>query len=133
MRPMAWWWWVALIVGCKITEDEWPEKSAEAQCKFAERCSTSQFYYHFEDVKDCVADALDTWDDVKDYYDEECIYDDDAAKACLKALDRSCKKAGQEYEEVFEACFEVWDCDDDFTFTDGRPGPGQPLPGDPDA
>lgn len=108
---------LVLASSCGISEDKWPDKSAKAQCKFAERCSTAQFYYNYDDVGACVDDTLEFWEEYEDFY-LTCDFDADKAKACLKALDTRCKKAGQTYDDLFETCFEVWDCGDDFSDTD---------------
>lgn len=55
---------------------------------------------------------MDSWEDSEDYYDG-CDFDKDKAQDCLNALSTStCKEAGDDYEDLFEDCGEVWDCQD---------------------
>lgn len=101
------------LSSCKLDEDRWPEKIAKAECQFAEKCDKASFYYNYRDLDTCVQHELRIWEEHTEFYEEQCIFDRNQAKACLKALDRSCKKAGREYDELFKACFEVWDCLDE--------------------
>ena len=50
---------VVLATGCvgTVNEKNWGAKSARISCKLAKRCSTSQFYYHYDDLSECIDDA----------------------------------------------------------------------------
>jgi len=99
-----------LAASCKMTEERWPDKIAKASCKFEERCHTASFYYNYRDVDQCVEHELQIWQEHTDFYEKDCTFQPDLAKDCLRALDRRCKKAGREYDELFQVCLEVWDC-----------------------
>ena len=114
---------VGVLVACGgVKQEDWNEASAEASCKYSKRCSTANFYYNFEDVDACVSNTVTMLNELDDYY-TDCLFDDDAAKKCLKALDASCKSTGQNYDDVRAPCYEVWDCAQDFTPADDTAKP----------
>ena len=54
--------WLGLVslVGCLVTslgcgpsEKAWAQRSAKLSCKLAKRCSTSQFYYNYDNIEEC--------------------------------------------------------------------------------
>lgn len=110
MRPIPLLLILTCAVSCKLDEERWPAKIAKAECKFAERCNAASFYYNYRDVDTCVEHELRIWEEHTEFYEKDCIFDRDQARDCLDALNRRCKSAGREYDQLFAACFEVWDC-----------------------
>ena len=103
---------VALATGCfgKANEKNWPEKSAKVSCRMAKRCSTSQFYFHYDNMGDCVDAAMDLYDDRSDFYEDNCELDKQEARRCIKLMKRSCKAIGSDYDELYDVCSSVWLC-----------------------
>ncbi len=114
---------VGMLVGCgKVKQDNWNEASAKASCKYSKRCSSANFYYNFDSVDTCVSTTVTMLDELDEYY-ANCLYNEDKAKECLKALDASCKTTGQEYDTLRAPCYEVWDCAEDFSPIDDTAKP----------
>jgi hypothetical protein len=106
-------WWLPLFVallGSCVTEKGWPDRAAKVSCKFAKRCSTSQFYFTFDDMADCIDSTQDQFRAQEDFQEDNCTFDKKQARDCLKALRGSCKAIGKDYDALYQACFEVWDC-----------------------
>ncbi len=106
---------VALLASCFVSanEDNWWDQSDAATCKFYKRCYTYAFYYDYDDVPDCIDEALDYRDDneeIYEYFEDECDFDEEKAKSCLSLLGSTCKTAAED-DDYFEDCDEVWDCD----------------------
>ena len=102
--------WFATSLGCGVNEKKWDVKSAKVSCKMAKRCSTSQFYYNYDNLEECVDDALEQNEDQYEDYVDECFFDPKQARACLKAMRGSCKSIGLDYETLYDACYKVWEC-----------------------
>jgi len=96
-----------------VNEKNWEDRYAKNRCQFAKSCEKATFWYNYADMDECVSDQVDLQGEL-DY--SGCDFDKKMAKECISALNTRCKAAGAEYEELFSACFEVWDCgssDDD--------------------
>lgn len=105
---------LTLAVGCGgIKEDNWSDKVSDAYCSFQKRCNSADFYNNFADVKSCSEANVEMLADLDSYYDA-CLFDKKQARSCLKALNNSCKDVGSNFEELFQPCYEVWDCPLDF-------------------
>jgi hypothetical protein len=107
---------VPLLVSCSfgggVTKSNWGDQYAQKSCAFSKRCAPILFYYAYDDMDECKDEYLDAWEDSEDYYDD-CDFDKDKAQDCLnKMSSTTCKEAGEDYEDVFEDCAEVWDCGD---------------------
>lgn len=103
-----------LAVGCgRVTEDNWSETVSDSYCTFQKRCNAAEFFSNFDDVQTCSDANLDMLAELDSYYDA-CLFDKKQARQCLKALDSRCKEAGANFEELFQPCYEVWDCPLDF-------------------
>ena len=97
-------------MGCGPSEDAWAQRSAKLSCKLAKRCSTSQFYFNYDNVEECVDDALEQNEDRQDFYDDECVFNKKEARECYAAMKNSCKNIGKDYEQLYDACSRVWNC-----------------------
>lgn len=111
------------LLSGKPDADDWAEDYAKATCDFSKRCMSAYFWYEFDDVKDCVDEYTDDIEDYQEFLEENCEFDEDKAADCLSLLGGSCKSAGEDLDDIFEACNEAWDCrdggyyDDDSTYT----------------
>ena len=105
----------ALLGGCSVNEDSWPNKYAHATCDFAKRCSSAYFFYEYDNVNDCVDEYKDYWEEYGASRYADCNFDQGKAKDCLNSLDRSCKAAGSDYDDLFDDCYDVWDCGDGYS------------------
>ncbi|MFT4624675.1 MAG: hypothetical protein ACI8PZ_003334 [Myxococcota bacterium] len=103
---------IALGTGCfgKANEKNWGEKSSRVSCKMAKRCSTSQFFFHYDNMADCMDDAMDLYDDRADFYEDNCEFDKKQARKCIRLMKNSCKSIGGEYDELYDVCSTVWAC-----------------------
>ena len=114
--------WFVTSSGCGVTEKKWDMKSAKVSCKMAKRCSTAQFFYNYDNLEECVDDALEQNEDRYEDYIDECFFDPKQARACLKAMRSTCKSIGADYEELYDACYKVWECQEvEFDSATGMP------------
>lgn len=98
------------LTACKLTAENWPEKSGKAACDYEQRCNATEFYSYFESGRDCEDENLEYWEDYGwDTYGD-CDFDEEKAKACLDAYDLSCKDAGKHIEDWNEDCSQVFEC-----------------------
>lgn len=103
---------LGVFIGCStfgVDQDNYPDRIAAASCDFSQRCMAAAFYYTYDDADECIDEGMDAWEDAEDYY-EDCDFDDGKATECLEAYASDCKTAGEDYEDIFEPCAEVWDC-----------------------
>ncbi len=107
-----------------VKEENWPEKAADVSCHFAKRCDTANFWAQFDDVEHCIAETKDLLEDEADLYDG-CTFDSKNAGDCLSAMRSNCKEAGQSYDALFAACYDVWVCENGRPF-DTATGPSLP-------
>lgn len=101
---------VALLVLCscsRFSEEKWFERSARVSCKTARRCDTTNFWYHYDSLGACIDETKAT---SLELY-AGCVYDKAAAKDCEHAMEWSCKKIGERYDELQSLCAAVWACD----------------------
>lgn len=103
---------LALGTGCfgKANEKNWREKSAKVSCKMSKRCSTSQFFFHFDSLDDCIDEAQDLYDDEAEFLEYNCEFDKKQARKCIRLMKRSCKAIGSEYDDLYDVCSTVWAC-----------------------
>ena len=101
---------LAAMTGCKVTEENWPEKIAKAECAYRERCAAADFWYYYESGRDCEDEYIDRWDEFGSKIYSECDFNEEKAKDCLDAMDSSCKDVGEQYDDWDETCYEVWEC-----------------------
>ena len=117
---------VAVGTGCfgGANENNWREKSATVSCSMAKRCSTSQFYFHYDSMSDCVDEAQDLYDDQADFLENSCEFDKKQARKCIRLMKRSCKKIGGEYDDLYDVCSQVWSCSSEMPVDTGTTGGG---------
>lgn len=101
---------LATLSACKITEENYPEKVAKAQCDYLERCTASTFWYYYESGRDCEDEFMDRWEDYGSITYKDCDFNEEEAKACLDALDMSCRDVGEQYDDWDESCYAVYEC-----------------------
>lgn len=111
-----------LVASCGVNEKRYNKKVSKAFCKWEERCESADFYDNFDSVKACSDAQEQQLAKLDEYYTAKCTFDNKKAKACIKALKSSCKDSAAEFETLFQPCYEVWDCAQDFNAsTDSSP------------
>lgn len=101
---------LGLLAACGVNEKNWGDRYAEALCDFESRCARADFFDGYDDRKECRTEVREAWDDVVDYYRENCEFSRPDAQECLAWLHGSCKDAGTHYDDMAEDCADVWDC-----------------------
>jgi hypothetical protein len=98
---------VLLALGAcgRFKEENWPETAARASCETFRRCNPLSFYSSYDSVGEC-ADQTQ----VEPPQASGCTYDPEIARECLDALGWSCRKLGEQVEEVDALCLSVWAC-----------------------
>jgi hypothetical protein len=91
-----------------VTEKNWEDRYAKNRCQFAKSCEKATFYFNYADMDECVGHQIKLYNERDDH--AGCTFDKKMAKDCVSALNSRCKVAGADYESLFAACYEVWDC-----------------------
>lgn len=105
---------LALASGCgvftQVDEDNFAEVYAEETCKQVKRCYRAQYDGEFDgDLDECVDNGVEYWEDLEDYLDD-CDFDDDKAKDCIRAISgASCEELWDD-EDLLDDCWEVYSC-----------------------
>lgn len=105
-----------VLAGCSllsgpVTEDNYFEQAAIQSCKLYKDCYAAYFYSEYDDIDDCVDGTLDAGEDYQDFVEDECDFDEDNAADCLAEYKgMSCEDVYDDYEDIYDACSEVWDC-----------------------
>ena len=93
------------LAACGISEDKYPEKAAEALCKYSEECYAAEFESYYGSIKECTA-TFSTYLSTGDYY-ADCEYSASNAKKCINAFSK--RDCGEDYSEE-PACDDIYDC-----------------------
>lgn len=100
---------LGLLPACGVSAENWSTRSAKATCAFQEKCATANYWAQWVDKNDCLNQTEQALD-AEALANAACLFDEDQARACLKALGSSCKKAGENAETLFEPCYHVYNC-----------------------
>ena len=92
-----------------VNEKNWEDRYAKNRCQFAKSCEKATFWFNYADMDECIDHQLTLYNETDDLY-SGCTFDKKMAKECVSALNSSCKTAGADYDVLFAACYEVWDC-----------------------
>ena len=98
------------LTACAVDRESWPDKYAKALCDFEKSCAAAQFYYLYDDTRDCLDEQEDYWKSYGEQAFETCTFDAGKAEECLDTLKSSCKDIGNDLNDFDPACDAVWDC-----------------------
>src|SRR5688572_9193101 len=101
-----------LLGGCEeVTKETYPNERAHAECKAMRRCYRAEYEGEHEGLEDCGEDlALVIEEEVQLYPD--CSFRQEQAQECVNSVQTaSCEDFGDDYDEVYEACERVYDCE----------------------
>lgn len=100
------------LIGAPVNEDNYFEVSAKENCKLFEECYAAFFYSEYDDIDDCVDSVLDDAEDYNEQLADDCDFDEDNAQDCMDAYrGMKCEDVYDDYEDIYDACSEVWDCE----------------------
>ena len=98
----------ATLVGCGVTEGNWPDKYADSFCNATESCEAAVFDADYSNADDCRATVAGGFDPEAV---DGCEFNSENAQDCLDALDRFAASCGDHDATVAgDQCGDVYDC-----------------------
>jgi hypothetical protein len=101
------WMWMLACGGGDLTQSNYGERYAPLLCRAQEECSKLYFNEYYSDIKDCVDEVVDEYEDDLEFF-EDCDFDKGEAEKCLESLKEFADTC--EYRDLGDDCDEVWDC-----------------------
>ena len=109
---------LTFMVGCfGVNEKNWNKKVSKKFCKMHKKCNATEFYANFDSLGTCVEAEQSMLTTLDGYY-SNCDFNKPNAKLCLDGLGSSCQALGAEYDLRVAACFQVYDCANDYSLSD---------------
>lgn len=93
---------LSTVVACGYSEDSYLEDYDEVRCEWTVACYPSLY----ADVDECLQDFLGADQQVS----EECEYDPQEARECVRGWENLDCPEGEEFPATPAACSDVYDC-----------------------
>ncbi len=99
----------ALLSGCAIAEQDFPDVYAGAVCSKLKKCDRADFDESYESMSDCEANFIDAADAAGDFLQALGLdYNEENARDCVQAV-RGAECEGFGETVLPDACDDVWD------------------------